>query len=341
MIAGEPVSSIGSDIADLRSHITPFQQAERRRSIWQIANSFGPYIALIIAMYISLSYSYWLTLAFSVFAAGVLLRIFIIFHDCCHGSFFTSRTANEYVGRIAGFLVCTPYRKWRHDHALHHATSGDLDHRGVGDVYTMTVKEYLAASPSERLRYRLYRHPLVLLGLGPLYTFLIGARFSAPTDRVRERRSVLCLNLALAAWLVVIHATVGLQSYILIQLPILLVATTVGIWLFYVQHQFEDVYWARQDEWDFTTASLYGSTYFRLPKVLQWFTGNIGLHHVHHLSARIPNYKLQQCHDATPMFHTVPTITLSSSFKSLSLNIWDEDRQKLIGFREMRQRIRA
>ena len=318
-----------------RGVVAHYQRPSLARSVWQMANTFIPYGIVLYLMYLSITYSYWITLALAVLAGGFLVRVFIIFHDCCHSSFFGSRKANEILGMAAGFFVFTPFQQWRHEHAVHHATSGDLDHRGVGDVYTMTVKEYESASRFAQLKYRLFRHPLVLLGIGPLYTFLIGNRFCKPDDRFKERASVYGTNIAIIGLLCLMAFTIGLPTYLLIHLPVMLVASTAGVWLFYVQHQFEDAYWAHNDEWDFATAALHGSTYFKLPRVLRWFTGNIGLHHIHHLSARIPNYYLQRCHDATPMFQDVPTITLRSSLHAFSLNLWDEEQHKLISFRQL------
>jgi omega-6 fatty acid desaturase (delta-12 desaturase) len=318
-----------------RAAVAKYQRPSLWRSLWQIINTFIPYVALLYVMYLSLAYSYWLTLGLAVVAGGLLLRIFIIFHDCCHSSFFVSRKANDIVGMIAGFLVFTPYHRWRHEHAVHHATSGDLDHRGVGDIYTMTVNEYRNASRFERLKYRLFRHPIVLLGLGPLYTFLISHRFCRRDSGRKERLNVYATNVALLALLVAMTLTIGLQQYVMIHLPVILVAATVGIWFFYVQHQFEDAYWEHNETWDFATAALQGSSYFKLPKVLQWFSGNIGLHHIHHLSARIPNYYLQKCHDETPLFQNAHIITLGSSLKTLSLHLWDEEQRKMVGFRHL------
>lgn len=318
-----------------RAVVAKYQRPDLRRSIWQILNTFIPYFALWYLMYLSLDYSYWLTLGLALIAGGLLVRIFIIFHDCCHGSFLPSRKANEILGIIAGVLTFTSYHQWRHSHAIHHATSGDLDHRGVGDVYTMTVDEYRNASRFQQVRYRLFRHPLVLLGLGPLYTFLVKNRLCSPHDRRKERHSVYGTNLALLGLLLLGTWIIGLPEFLLIQLPVLLVAATAGVWLFYVQHQFEDAYWEHNESWDFATASLHGSSYFKLPPVLQWFSGNIGLHHIHHLSPRIPNYHLQQCHDETPLFQDVHTLTLRSSVKTLSFHLWDAEQGKMISFRQL------
>jgi omega-6 fatty acid desaturase (delta-12 desaturase) len=316
--------------------VAKYQTPSWQRSLWQVVNTFIPYLVCLVLMYLSLSYSYWLTLALALPAGGLLTRIFILFHDCGHGSFFRSQRANNILGTICGLMVFTPYYQWRFEHAIHHATSGDLDRRGTGDIVTLTVREYLARSRWGRLKYRLYRNPLVLLGVGPWFTFLIAQRFTSPGSRPRERASVYATNLMILAIIGVMWATIGINAYVLIQLPVMLVAGLVGVWLFYIQHQFDGTYWERHGEWDYVTAALNGSSYFKLPKVLQWFTGNIGLHHIHHLSSRIPNYALQQCMDENPMFQDVTTITLGSSLKSLRLNLWDESQQRLVGFGHLR-----
>ncbi|MBK9715423.1 MAG: fatty acid desaturase [Kouleothrix sp.] len=312
--------------------VAKYQTPDLKRSIWQVINTFSPYFILLYVMYLSLSYSYWLTLLLAIPAGGLLTRIFIIFHDCGHGSFFKSQRANHILGTICGVLVFTPYYQWRFEHAVHHATSGDLDRRGTGDIVTLTVKEYLERTAWQRFTYRLYRNPLVLLGIGPWYTFLVSQRFTNSISRKRERYSVHFTNLVILAIAAVMWATIGLPTYLMIQLPVAFIAGLGGIWMFYIQHQFEGTYWESHGEWDYATAALRGSSYFKLPKVLQWFTGNIGLHHIHHLSSRIPNYALQQCLDENPTFQDVTTITLWSSLKSLRLNLWDEERRQLVSF---------
>ena len=312
--------------------VAKYQTPDLKRSIWQVINTFSPYFILLYAMYLSLSYSYWLTLLLAIPAGGLLTRIFIIFHDCGHGSFFKSQRANHILGTICGVLVFTPYYQWRFEHAVHHATSGDLDRRGTGDIVTLTVKEYLERTAWQRFTYRLYRNPLVLLGIGPWYTFLVSQRFTNSISRKRERYSVHFTNLVILAIAAVMWATIGLPTYLMIQLPVAFIAGLGGIWMFYIQHQFEGTYWESHGEWDYATAALRGSSYFKLPKVLQWFTGNIGFHHIHHLSSRIPNYALQQCLDENPTFQDVTTITLWSSLKSLRLNLWDEERRQLVSF---------
>lgn len=312
-------------------------QTPDRRSTWQVLNTYVPFFLLWGAMAWSLQYSYWITLALAVPAGGLLVRIFIIFHDCGHGSFFKSQRANNLLGALTGVLLWTPYQQWRFDHAVHHASAGNLDRRGVGDVETLTVKEYLARSRWGRLKYRLYRNPIVMFGLGPLFMFLVMQRFPTNGARSRERASVYRTNAALLAKVVVLSLLLGPWNYLLIELPILVIGGTIGIWMFYVQHQFEETYWEEHESWDYAAAALRGSSYYKLPKVLQWFTGNIGLHHIHHLSSRIPNYVLQQCHDENPDFQRVTTITFWSSLKTINLKLWDEEERRLVGFEHLRK----
>ncbi len=312
--------------------VAKYQTPKLSSSLGQVANTLIPYFLLLVAMYYSLGYSYWITLALALPAGGLLTRIFILFHDCGHGSFFKTQRANNILGIICGILVFTPYYQWRFEHAIHHATAGDLDRRGTGDIVTLTIKEYLALSRWGRFKYRLYRSPIVLLGFGPWYTFLVSQRLVSPNSRRRERMSVYLTNLTIVAILLISWATIGIPAYLMIQLPVSFVGGLSGIWLFYVQHQFEGTYWESHGEWDYATAALRGSSYFKLPKVLQWFTGNIGFHHIHHLSSRIPNYALQKCMNENPEFMEVTTITLWSSLKSLRLNLWDEERRQLVGF---------
>ena len=281
-------------------------------------------------------YSYFITVAFATVAAALLIRIFIFFHDCTHGSFFASHRANRILGYLTGILTFTPFEEWRHLHLAHHAAAGDLDHRGKGDIWTMTVDEYLAAPRLKRLGYRLARNPLIMLGLGPTAIFLITARFSHRGARKEERLNVLFTNLAILAVILIFSFTIGLRTYLLIQLPIIFISGVIGIWLFYVQHQFEGVYWARQEVWDPLKAALQGSSYYKLPRVLQWFTGSIGLHHIHHIQPRIPNYNLQKCCEAIPELREVHPLTLRRSLKSLWLNLWDEKQQKLVSFRSLK-----
>jgi acyl-lipid omega-6 desaturase (Delta-12 desaturase) len=316
--------------------VLKYQEPSLGRAVWQMVNTFGSYALLWHLMYLSLGVSWWLTVPLAVLAGGILIRVFIIFHDCGHGSYFKSRTANDVVGFLSGLLTFTPYYHWRWEHAIHHATAGDLDRRSVGDIWTMTVQEYLEASRWKRFSYRLARNPFVLFGLAPLFLFLVLQRFPSARANARERESVWWMNLAILLLAAGLGWIFGLIPYLVIQLTAMMVAGGVGVWMFYVQHQFEDVYWERGENWDFTAAALQGSSFYKLPRILQWFSGNIGFHHIHHLSPRIPNYNLQRCHEADPLFQRVKPITLTSSLKSFNLRLWDEKLKKLVGFRHLR-----
>jgi acyl-lipid omega-6 desaturase (Delta-12 desaturase) len=315
-----------------RENVLRFQTPSALKAAWQVVNSVVPYALLWIAMIFALSVSYWLMLPLAVVAAGFLVRIFIIFHDCGHGSFFKSKRANHLTGIIAAFLNLTPYQHWRWQHALHHGTSGDLDRRGSGDIWTLTVQEYLESTRWRRFSYRLARNPFVLFVVAPLYVFVVHHRFAAPSAAVRERKSVQRTNWALLAGAAVMSALIGIRHFLLIQLTVSALAGAVGLWLFYVQHQFEGAYWARGKEWDYTAAALYGSSFYKLPRILQWFTGNIGFHHIHHLSTRIANYHLERCHEADPYFKRIQPVTLLASFKSLTFRLWDEGSRRYVGF---------
>ena len=331
----EPSSTLKKtkrDTTTWKALVQQYQQPSLARAIWQIVDTLLPYAAVWCLMYLSLSWSWCITAALVVLASLLHIRPFIIFHDCCHGSFFKSNTANNIVGFITGVITFTPYHHWRWEHNIHHASSGDLDHRGVGDIWTMTVKEYLQASRWKRFSYRIVRNPFVLFGIAPAYLFIIWQRFSMPKASARERLSVLLTNLALLAMAAALSSVFGLGTYLLLQFSVIVVSGAMGVWMFYVQHQFEDVYWERDADWDYTEAALKGSSYYKLPRILQWFTGNIGFHHIHHLSPRIPNYYLERCHNATPLFQEVKPITLLSSLKLINLRLWDEDNRKLVGW---------
>jgi omega-6 fatty acid desaturase (delta-12 desaturase) len=337
-----------TDFTDLKNEepawkqlVAKFQEPSRVRAIWQMVNTLGPYAAIWFLMYLSVAVSWWLVLPLAVLAGGFVVRIFIIFHDCGHGSFFKSRTANDTVGFITGLLTFTPYFHWRWEHSIHHATSGHLDKRGAGDIWTLTVEEYLQASRWKRFSYRLARNPFILFLIAPLYLFFVHQRFAKGRANPRERASVYWMNLAILGMVVGMSLLFGLKNYLLIQLMITSVAGAAGVWMFYVQHQFEGVYWDRAEGWDFTRAALEGSSFYKLPKILQWFSGNIGYHHIHHLSARIPNYNLEKCHRASPLFQQVKPITFFASLKSLTFRLWDEQRRKLVGFGHLRTLRRA
>ncbi len=317
--------------------VAKYQQSSTWRALWQVTNTFVPFIALWFLMYFALQISWWLVMPLAILAAGFLVRIFIIFHDCGHGSFFKSQRANNIMGFISGVLTFTPYFHWRWEHSIHHATSGDLDRRGTGDVTTWTVDEYRARSRGGRIGYRLFRNPAVMFGLGPIWGLMIQPRRTGKSDRPRLKNSVHLTNLALALLIGTLVLTVGWQAWVLVQFPPMFLAAAAGVWLFYVQHQFEDAYWENADSWSYEDAALQGSSHLALPQPLQWFSGNIGLHHVHHLSARVPNYNLQRAHDNVEVFHGVPTLTLWDGIKTARLKLWDEESRRLITWPELRR----
>jgi omega-6 fatty acid desaturase (delta-12 desaturase) len=304
-----------------------------RLALFDLATSVGVYVVLVAVMFLAAGVSYLLVFVLAVPAAGFLIRTFIVFHDCAHGSFLRSRRANASLGAVLGVVLFTPFAWWRHKHAVHHATTGDLDRRGTGDVQTLTVGEYRARSWWGRVGYRLFRNPLVMFGLGPFWVVLIGPRLVTPGMRPRLRRSVLATDLALAVVIGGLCWLFGWMDVLLVLGPPALLTGAVGIWLFYVQHQFEEAYWQQHEEWSFDEAALRGSSYLRLPRILQFFTGNIGLHHVHHLSARIPNYNLQAAHDACS-FGPVPTLSLADGIRAVRLKLWDPDQRRLVTFRD-------
>lgn len=330
------------------SIVAKYQTPSVSASTWQIINSFGPYIALwaIMAVMLNNNVNYLFVLPLTVLAGFFAVRIFIIQHDSGHTSFFKSRRINDLVGTACSVVSMTPYEMWRTGHAKHHAGSGDLDHRGFGDVWTLTVKEYLAASPMTRLGYRLYRHPLVMFGFGPAYMFLLSQR-ALPSwgrcDTERTRRNLLLTDILIGLMILFWVLTIGGLNYLKIQLPVTIVAGTVGVFLFYVQHQFEDAYWRYHPEWDYAAAALEGSSYLKLPRVLQWITGNIGLHHIHHLSPRIPNYLLEKCMKENEMFQNAPTLTLKTAFKIVfsKLALFDENQDRLLSIEEARETYKA
>lgn len=320
----------------LRKQMAPFEKSTTKNSILQIGNTILPFFLLWILAYQSLSISYVLTVILSVIAAGFLVRVFIIFHDCCHYSFFKNRKANDILGTITGILTLFPYRQWQHDHSVHHATSSNLDKRGTGDIWMLTVDEYLEADRWTKMKYRLYRNPFVMFVLGPIYKFLIENRFNRKGARKKERINTYVTNVAIVGLVVLLSFTLGWQSFLLIQGTIFMVSGAAGIWLFYVQHTFEDSYFEEDENWEYVRAAVEGSSFYKLPKALQWFTGNIGYHHVHHLSPRIPNYKLEQAHENTPPLQNVPTVTLATSIESIKFHLWDETEKKFIGFKELK-----
>jgi acyl-lipid omega-6 desaturase (Delta-12 desaturase) len=328
---------LSANFQTIRQALKTYQQPELWRSVWQLVNTLVPYFALWVLMVYSLRVSYLLTLPLVVLAAGFMVRTFIIFHDCGHGSFFTSQKANDAVGIITGLLTFTPYYRWRRDHAIHHATAGDLDRRGTGDVKVLTVKEYQALPRWRRWVYAFWRHPLVMFTIGSFLVFTLFHRFSSPSSGRRERFGVYYTNLALAGILAGLIFLIGWKALLMILVPILVLVTSVGVWLFYVQHNFPGTYWERHERWDFFKASLQGASFYHLPAVLQWFTGNIGFHHIHHLNARIPNYFLPRCYRENPPLQVTP-LTLRDSLKCLKLRLWDEEQRVMIGFDALKQR---
>lgn len=314
-----------------------------RKATWQILNSLVPYLLLLALMYgtIRRGYPLWMTLLLATAAACFFARIFIFFHDCTHGSFLPSPRLNKFVGYVFGILTFTPFDDWRRTHAGHHITAGDLDRRGMGDIWTLTVEEYLSASFLKRLGYRLYRSPLVMFGIGPGWVFLLRNRFPFRGWKKRDLYSVLFTNAAIFTVAVVADLTIGFRTYVAVQLPVLLIAATAGVWLFYIQHNFQGVYWARHEEWDPMRVALEGASFYRLPKLLQWVTGNIGFHHLHHVRPGIPNYNLRRCYDETQTVQEVEPVTIGTSLKSLRLNLYDEEGRCMVSFRSLKKRRRA
>lgn len=316
--------------------VKPYTVPDPRKSAWQLINSVIPFFVIWVLMYFSLSVNYLLTLGLALLNAMFLMRIFIIQHDCGHNSFFKSTHTNNLVGTFLGIITFTPYYAWRNSHAKHHASSGDLDFRGFGDVETITVEEYKALSLWGKVRYRFYRHPLVLFIIGPTILFIVLNRFPTAAEKAagRERKSIYFTNLMLALVFFGVGAWIGFVELIAMWLPLMVFSSSIGVYLFYVQHQFEDTYWRWHEEWNYAEAALRGSSFFKLPKLLQWFSGNIGFHHLHHLSPKIPNYNLERAHYENPSFQQVKTITILSSFKSIFLHLWDEQTHKLISWRD-------
>jgi omega-6 fatty acid desaturase (delta-12 desaturase) len=320
-------------VADLKR----FEEPSLRKATFQLVVTLVPYLALCLVMYLTIHWEmpYWITLICALPAAGFLVRLFIFLHDCSHGSYLRSALGREILGRILGVLTFTPFEDWRHTHALHHSSSGNLDRRGVGDVWTMTVGEYVKSSRYRQFLYRTFRNPIIMFGFGPIYTFLIAYRLPTRGAKREQTVSVIFTNLLIGMIVILSALTIGIKTYLMIQLPTILIGGSVGIWLFYVQHQFDPTYWTRNEDWDSTAAALQGSSYYKLPKVLQWFSGNIGFHHIHHLCPRIPNYNLERCVKETRELQLENPLTLWRSLKSVRLNLWDEERQILLSFREL------
>lgn len=319
---------------DWRKIIFKYMPPSPIKSWWQLINSVIPYFGLWVAMVYSLQISYWITLALSVLAAGFLVRIFIIFHDCGHGSFFKSEKLNRYIGIFTGFLVYTPYHRWHYEHQKHHQTVGNLDKRGVGDVMTLTVEEYKNSSKRKQYWYRQYRNPVILLLIVPFFLFTVLFRLQGTNQTRKMHIQTHITTLALILAIVGISYWIGFTTFIIIQVPVLLIASIAGVWLFYMQHQFKEVVWARSEEWDYKEIAMQGSSYYKLPRILQWFSGNIGFHHIHHLGPKIPNYNLEKCMRENPVFQK-EALTFWKSFSSVKYRLWDEENRKLVSFKEI------
>jgi omega-6 fatty acid desaturase (delta-12 desaturase) len=316
-----------------------YREPSRGRSLIELAITLLPLAVLWVAMWAAVQFvGYWLALLIAVPAAGFLVRLFMIQHDCGHGAFFPYKPVNDWIGRVIGVLTMTPYDSWRRTHSMHHATSGNLDRRGMGDIDTITVREYRARSPLGRLQYRLYRHPLVMFGLGPAYLFLLQHRL--PVGLMRGGWQPWLSTMATNAGIALIAGTaiwfIGLKAFLLVHVPIILLAASLGVWLFYIQHQFAQTSWNGDESWDLHEAALHGSSHYDLPPVLRWFTANIGIHHVHHLCSRIPYYRLTRVLRDHPELGAVGRLTLRESFACVRLTLWDEERKRLVSFRQAR-----
>jgi len=316
--------------------LAPYRLANNRRALFEVVVTSATFLALWVLSWWLYHVSILASLAVSIPTAGFMVRLFMLQHDCGHLSMFSSKTANDWVGRALGVLTLTPYDYWRHAHAIHHLGSGNLERRGIGDIETLTLEEYKALSLLGRFKYRLYRNPLVLFGLGPIYLFLIAQRF--PLDTFKNGRaswlSVFGTNAGILAAAAVLVYFIGIPAFLVVHLPVVVLGAAAGVWLFYVQHQFDDTHWSKPPEWTHEEAALHGSSFYDLPKPLMWLTGNIGIHHLHHLSSRIPFYRLPQVLKDFPELKGVGRITLWQSFKCVNLSLWDEASRRLISFRE-------
>ena len=326
---------------ELRKAILPYEKADLKNSVIQMINTIFPFFLFWYLAYESLAVSYLLSIPFILLASGFLVRIFILFHDCCHNSFFKNKKANDILGNITGFITLFAFRQWRHEHNVHHATSGNLNKRGVGDIWVMTVEEYKNASFKQRVFYRVYRNPIVMFGLGPLYLILIANRLNRKEAKLKERFNTYFINSSIVLIYGLMCYVIGWQAFLMVQGPIMFIGAMLGIWLFYVQHHFEDTYFENEEDWDFVKAAVEGSSFYKLPKWLQWITGNIGFHHVHHLSPRVPNYYLEEAHKNNQTLHSVPTVTIRSSFRALQYRLWDEKYQQFISFSQLKKQSKS
>lgn len=324
---------------ELRKEVAPFAKSETRKSVMQIFNTIIPLLMIWGAGYYVLQFSPWWTVVCSVIASGFVIRAFIIFHDCTHGSFFKNKKANMIIGNITGVLTSFPFEKWKREHTIHHASSSNLDKRGIGDIDMLTVEEYLEKSKLGRLGYRIYRNPIVLFGFGPLFMVLILNRFNRKDAKRKERLNTYFTNIVLLSICIILIYTFGWQTFLLVHALTLFIAGSLGIWLFYIQHTYEDSYFEYDSDWDYVKAAVEGSSYYKLPKILQWITGNIGYHHVHHLSPRVPNYNLEKAHESVPPLQQATTITLKTSLESIRYKLYDAQQKKFVTFKEAEESI--
>ncbi|MGE0202667.1 MAG: fatty acid desaturase [Hyphomicrobiaceae bacterium] len=339
-MTNEATAAVSAPVSrDLVAALSKYRDQDPVRSTFELLVTAVPLVVLWIGAWAALSVSFWLTLLLAIPASAFLLRMFMIQHDCGHGSFFRRRATNDWVGRLIGVITLTPYDAWRHSHAVHHATSGNLDQRGTGDINTLTVREYLALPPWRRLVYRLYRHPAVMFGIGPAYLFLLRNRIPLSSDRPGARSwiSTMATNVGIALFITGMIKAFGVNALVLVHLPIVLLSASIGVWLFYVQHQYEDTYWAHAKQWQHHEAAVHGSSHYDLPPVLRWFTANIGVHHVHHLCSRIPFYRLQKVLREHPQLAGIGRMTIRDSLKTVKLKLWDEDQHRLVSFKDIRQ----
>ncbi len=325
------------------SKLEPYAKSGPWKSFFYTITTFIPYFAILSVMFILQvkGYPYWLILLLALAATGFFTRIFIILHDCCHGSFVKTSRKNNILGHISGFFTFTPFFDWQKNHAIHHATVANLDKRGIGDVWTMTFDEYKDASVAKRRFYRFFRNPFFLFVLAPVFLFVVMYRLPQKSTGKKGVFSILITNIVLAGFIIAAYFTVGIKNYIAVQLPIAVLGTSTGMWLFYVQHQFKNVYWAHKEDWDINKAAMNGSSFYKLPWPLPWFSGNIGYHNIHHLKPRIPSYNLKKCYDEIPELHYIIPITLLSGFKSMRLHVWDEETKKLISFRDANKKVKS
>lgn len=324
-------------IKQLRKEVAPYAKSDLRKSVMQLINTVIPLILLWTIGYIVFPYSIALSVVCAVVAAGFVVRTFILFHDCTHGSLFKNKKANDWVGLLTGVLTSFPYKKWKREHTIHHASSSNLDKRGIGDIDMLTVDEYMEKSTLGKLGYRLYRNPIVMFGLGPIYMVLVLNRFNRSDARKPERMNTYLTNVILLVLVVALMMAFGWQAFLAVHGVTLFIAGSLGIWLFYIQHTYEDSYFEHDHEWDYVKAAVEGSSYYKLPKLLQWVTGNIGFHHVHHLSPRIPNYALEEVHENVKPLQQATTITIKTSLESIRFKLYDPSQKKFVSFKEVRQ----